>query len=196
NQTLALDASNNVSAEWTTVFGKMTEVNLVGRGSASVLSLEGNIADETVLRRIANDARAGRANANLVTMEGMAHVGYVAVSAGSKVNVKDVLVNGDLGDLDATNVRSLWVSDDAGSIDIGNKINKAFIGNDVQEFSARVAQNVLIGGDANFVSAFKMIRSTVAGTTNFLNIDGALIYSTFADTNAWTVNRIYRSVLG
>jgi hypothetical protein len=198
-QTLFLDGSNRVSADYETTFGKLTEVEITGNGSAGVVSVMGSFdaaTDLRELRAIEKAGRTGSANADLDS-EGSAHIGELAVVAGSRVNLKDVVVNGALDEFAASkNVRSLWVSDDAGTIDVGNKINKAFIGGDVDEFSARIAKNLLIGEDAGTISARVMLNSTAAGNVGELTIDGRLVNSIFADVDSGFVNRSIRSVPG
>jgi len=192
DQTLFLQAGRKVSADYTLVFNKLTEVELIGRGKASVASLNADL-DATVrteLRELlsaARNARAGRADDNLYT-EGTAHLGELT-TAGAWLNLGDVVVNGVADVVDTPmKVNSLWISDDAGTVNIGQTISRAFIGGDVDEFSARMARNVFIGGDTGEVSAWRLTNTRVMGVTDELNIAGnraergAVINSFFGET--------------
>ena len=182
DQTLYLSGSRTATAAWTTVFGKVTEVELGGRGSASLISVNGSLdatnrVDLRTLRFIERDARLGRANAALTT-DGTASVGDVA-STSSFLTLRNVVADGDLGDLVvAKNLSSMWVGGNAADVTVGNVLSSAFIGGNAGTVTARMAQNVNIGGDVTAINAFAMINSHVLdGTTTLLNIDGRLINS-------------------
>ncbi|MBN2375664.1 MAG: hypothetical protein JXD22_04645 [Sedimentisphaerales bacterium] len=192
DQTLFLQGSRAISADYTLVFNKLTEVELIGRGKASVASLNADL-DATVrteLRELLSatrNARAGRGDDNLYA-EGTAHLGELT-TAGAWLNLGDVVVNGVADVIDTPmKVNSLWISDDAGTVNIGQTISRAFIGGDVEEFAVRMGRNVFIGGDVDEVSAWRLTNTRVMGTTDHLNIagnraeQGAVINSFFAET--------------
>ncbi|MBN1765131.1 MAG: hypothetical protein JW860_07730, partial [Sedimentisphaerales bacterium] len=206
-QTLYLKGGNRTEAQWEAIFGKVWDVSLVGNGSAALISVEGTPTVQD-LNKIANDTKAGRGNSDL-SVDGAAHLGTVTVALGSKLNLKSVVVNGELDVLTAPQgVQNLWVSDDAGDISIGKSLNKAFIGGWVSDLSANIAKNVTVMDGAGTVTAYKMMNSAVHGTTGTLNIgssfdngvrirtNGALINSIFDDVTTVNVARSIRSIVG
>ena len=167
-QTLYLKGGRNVTAEVTTVFGKVTEVEITGRGGADFLSLEGVTTDERVLNRA---ARTGTGD-----LDGTAHVGDLIVNS-DRVKLDDVIVEGNLVQLTSTNkINDLWVSGNA-SVS-AYRINEAFIGDDVGMLSARAIKRVHVMGTTDVLRVTgNVISSRFAGTVFDWDIDGRIIRS-------------------
>ena len=169
SQTIYLQGNSRLEADWTTVFGKLTDVEITGRGTASFVSVNG-APSEADLRLIARDGFVG---------DGSAHVGDL-VAEGPRINFNDVVIQGDADEVMSMRVmRDLHVSGDANEVKVGRRINEAFIGGDVNLFSTGVARNVDIVGDVNDFSAGRIMNVFVDGSTNDLNVNWGAFNSEF-----------------
>jgi len=187
DQTLFLNGGRHVTAEWTRVFGKVTEVELSGRGRASLLSVNADLdaddaAELRALKKIERQVLSGRGS-DYVSGEGSANVGEVTVAGyNNQLALNSVLVDGDLNSLEVSSnkaMRSLWVSGGAGNVTVARAINRAFIGDDVENFTTGVARRVTIDGDVGTMAVAKAVKVDVRGTTDVLHVAGNVINSRF-----------------
>jgi|GEM_PF-6432020 len=204
-QTLFVKASKNVTTAWTRVFDKLTEVEVSGQGSASLLSVNadldaGNKAELQALSRIERDVLSGKGS-GYVSADGSANVGEIMVAGyNSKLKLNSILVDGELDNLELSsnkNMKSLWVSGDADSVSIANKINRAFIGGSTDLFAAGSAKNVIIEGEVGTMALANANRVTVLGTTDYLHVMGNVVNSHFMGNvaSADIDGRIIRSTI-
>jgi len=161
-QTLFLNGSRRVEADVTTVFGKVTEVSITGRGRVDFLSLEGVTTDQRELRRIASRG--------VGDLDGSAHIGELLVES-DRVKLDDVIVEGNLVKLSNSKaLNDLWVSGNAGDISV-HKLNAAFI-----------------NGNLGTLSAWRVRNTDVMGTTNNLVVTQHVVNSHFIDEVAnWDI---------
>ena len=174
-QTLYLRGASNVTAVWNSVFGKVTGytasgvsvngVEFMGKGKADFATDSGSSA-------ISESAMQDFVKAGSVS-QGTAHIGDMSLALGSKVNLKNALVPGELDSFTTpNNARNLIVGDNVGTVSVGNVLNNAFIGGNVDDFGARIAKNVVINGSVDDFSAYKITKTSVFGVTDDLTITG------------------------
>jgi hypothetical protein len=164
-QTLYLRGSSNITAVWSSVFGKVTDVEFRGKGKADFATDSGSSAKSE--SDMQDYVRAGSVS------PGAAHIGDVTMAIGSKVQLKNALVPGELDSLTTPNsVRNLKVGDNVGTVSVGAKLTNAFLGSSVDDIGARIAKNVVINGSVDEFSAYKVTKTSVFGVTDELTITG------------------------
>ncbi len=191
-QTLYVNASSSMEAVYSTFFGKLTGVSVVGQGTATIVSVNGtydadnNSDDLSALKSIAK--QASKAGLGLDGL-GTAHVGSIGTNnAWGKATLKNVVVDGFNESLLVDGkVNGLLITGDADWIEVTRSINKAFIGvnNDleyiqtdkmtnvsilgaVDEFDAINAKNIYIYDDVNKMSGQNWSKVAVDGTVSEL----------------------------
>ncbi|KPK75002.1 MAG: hypothetical protein AMJ79_12660, partial [Phycisphaerae bacterium SM23_30] len=184
SQIMYFRGGSHVSAEWTSVFGQMNEVEISGRGAANLLSMNFDTTAPTDSEMDLILSRVPRGWAGAYDMgEGTAHVGEVSVDGyNNKLKLKNVLVDGNLGTLEVPVnrvMKSLWVSGDADEVNVARAINRAFIGDDVNLFATGRARNIIIDGNVGTMAIAKAKNVTVKGTTGALHVAGKVIDSQF-----------------
>lgn len=163
-QTIFLGAARGTTATYTTVFGKLTSVQIVGKGTADFVSVVGT-PTEADLKHVASAGQVGT---------GSGHVGDVRVM-GDKLKLDDVVVQGDLGGVTVPNVlNDLWVSGDVNGSIGAKSINNAFINGSIERLTAGVIKNTTVMGSADLVGASKLLNVKVMGTTTDLYVTAGL----------------------
>jgi len=158
-QTLFLGAAKNVSATYTTVFGKVTSVVFTGTGNADFVSVLG-APTEKDLKKMANKHN--------VTGAATAHVGGITMN-GSSVKLDDIVINGESSvDIKTPGtLNDLFIAGDAGDIS-AYQINKMFIGGSAGDITARIMNNTTVMGDVDTIGAYSMNKVKVFGDAEYL----------------------------
>ena len=198
SQTVALKAGSKVQMDYDMYFGKMTDVTLTGRGGVQIVSTEASVQTARDVSAIVKDA----ASNGLPQDTGTAVMGDIDIHGFSKVTIKGLVVDGNMGSLDSgfMNVRNMYINGSADDVSIGGKINGAFINGsvdnffadkvnkvtilgDVHELTARKAARLSVDGDVGHLDAFKLNRVFIEGTVDELEMGfkGSIFNSVFGD---------------
>jgi hypothetical protein len=170
-QTLYVNASRSMEVNYDTFFGKLTNVEITGKGTAEIVSVHGtydadNSSDD--LRTLKNIAKqASKAGLDIFDNTGSAHVGSISTnSAWGKANLRNVVVDGYNEYLEADGkVNGLVITGDADMIEVSRAINNAFINvhEDVSWIQSDVMTNVTIFGDVDWFDAIRANNVWITG---------------------------------
>ncbi|MCF7957299.1 MAG: hypothetical protein K9M57_02490, partial [Phycisphaerae bacterium] len=182
-QTVAMVGGKNVQMDYEMYFGKITDATLSGRGNVQVVSTNVDIEGATA-RETAKNAKAvvkDTARHGLPAAEGTANVGDVSVHGFDKVNLKGVVVDGTLGALASgtADVKNLYVNGDVQSLNIGDRINGAFINGNLGSLIADRADKLTVMGNATSV--------TLQSSANQVYLNGAA----HGDFQAVKANKVF-----
>ncbi len=216
DQTLYLKAGRRVTADWTTVFGKLSDVVINGRGSIDFASAVGAL-DEDDMRDIlrAGTIGAGTAHVGDITLTDaraklsdvviQGNVGDVAAQLGQLKGINDMYVAGDAGDITAKSIKNLDIVGDVDSVqadklskvqiggDAGNiaatKVSKLFVGDDVTSMKVGKASKIFVGGDtAELTASTRLVNSVFSGNVVDIQIFGAKVRN--ASANGYDIAQV------
>ncbi|MBN2211593.1 MAG: hypothetical protein JW709_09385, partial [Sedimentisphaerales bacterium] len=112
-----------------------------------------------------------------------AHVGAVTVGGGSRVMLRNVVVEGESDYVSAGGnmLMNFYNAGDAGDVQ-ANMIMRAFIGGHVEWLTARMLMNTQVNGGADAIGAWLFNQVSVSGTTEMLFATGGF------EGNIWNGN--------
>ncbi len=172
-QSLYLKGSKNVSAAWSSIFGKVTDIDVTsttGKGSAA-LAAAGGTVDEAGFKTIMKASKNGVVGSN------GANVGHVDVHG--KLKVKNLIVEGSLDSVETTSaLRGVAIAGDADLIK-AESLQKGFVGGNVDYLSSGRIRNFDVLGNVMNFNASSISNVFVQGTTNSLFIAGNATNSQF-----------------
>jgi len=163
NTSMYLKGGGSTEADYEALFGKITGVVLSGKGSATLVAVEGPVTTVSEFNDIIKDAQAGNLPA------GSANIGDVVVNS-SKLQLKNMVVQGDVD-----------------SVSTAGKINGLFVSGDVDWLHAAKINNVEINGDVNTVEAYETAKISIAGDVNYFFANRIKSVDVFGTTNSVTL---------
>jgi len=151
-QTLYLGGSPLVSAEYEMFFGKPTNVELIGRGLASLASVNaGSSPSYSELRSLISGVSRGD-----IPDGGNAHVGDISSNDfGSNIIINGVLIDGDADYVDIDGMAmGVAVTGYCYDLDVSRMINNCYIGGGASSIETNTAIGLTVGSsvDSEFVA--------------------------------------------
>ena len=192
DMTLYMLGSPTVDADVTSLFNKVTSVDITGNGIVRLLSMDGDVTGDLRSMILATVLPA-----SFLTDAGNAHIGDVSVAGG--VTLASVAVDGALDALETNNsVSGLYVNGDAGDITVGNILSRAFIDGDVtHSLRSGIMVDVDVMGDANEIAGSIFVDVHASGITNQLRIGGRGGIGDLGTTpiKGWLINSTFDRVM-
>jgi hypothetical protein len=158
-QSLFLQGNKKVTANWTSVFGKVTNIDVYGSGNARLASVVGSKTEselKKIARRPTDELLPGGTQS--------AHVGEVTLNS-DRLNLKGATFEGNLY-----------------SIKGAQKLNNLFVAKDAELVSANKISRGFIGGNLGTLAAASVTKLNVLGETDVLNVSSKLTNSNFFGT--------------
>ncbi len=206
-QTLFLDGSKAVTAKYETFFGKVTSLDITGRGKVSLASVNDTLnasskADYKTLKSIAKNAAKGSSTLS----DGTANIGNINYRDwGGKANFNGVVVDGSVDNFVADgNVKNTRITGTVGQFDVSRSINQAFIGGSVTELNSDKISNVTVNGNVTDLDSIKATRLHITGNVTDLSghimsrvsVDGTVNSLDFTGYNGHSKGKLINSRFG
>ena len=199
-QTIWIQGSSSISAKVTTVFNKVTEIALSGRGNVSIVSVNADLNSSNpdqlkLLKEIQSDARKGDDNAILLAGED-ANVGSIVLATANtqgKLNIDDTVIDGDLDLLHLgfkSSAKNVTVTGNAGSLILGKTVNKLFVDGELDSLMAKTAKNVWIGDDVGTFQVIKASNIDIEGDVDVFNTINAKGVDITGDVGTFGGNKL------
>lgn len=199
NQYFALVGSRTATVSYGVLFNQVSRFEVTGRGSLAIYSLDSAAAP--VLTNIVREAKNAwkGVGSTLFDGEGNANLPNIDIAMDSKVTVKEVYVDGNMGNLRvAGGINKMWVSGTAGNVTALKYIKNAQFGNvgtlnTISLSNVNVENNVTVCIYSNKISNLSVlgdvdnIRMTgsKASISNSLIADNDGVFTTNFRYNNW-----------
>jgi len=163
--------NSNVDAEYSVLFSQINAMELTGKGSTKIVSIESaaapEVSDMNAAAKYGKKMIKGRETANdYIDFDEPGDADLPMITVGPRIQVKSLVVDGDLGgftDVDS-NLKNIFVSGDSGAIVAGKSLINGYFGGDVAQLTAlKTMKNIHVEGDITDISATKMTSIDVEG---------------------------------